>query len=448
MKRVAMDNLVEWKSSPTRKPLLLFGARQVGKSYLLEQFARRNYESYVLLNLEEQRYLHAAFEGDLSPKSILSKLEQLLGVPVRTTDALIVFDEIQACDAALTSLKYFQEEAPQYHVIGAGSLLGAAVRKRGQSFPVGKVDELTLHPMTFDEFLLGLGYESMLDGIAEAYVTRAKYALHERAMELFWTYLLVGGMPEAVSAYRETGSLRMVSHVHHGILNQYVGDMAKYAENPVDIARARAAWDSVPAQLAKENRKFQFNKVAKGGRSSQYVGALDWLVAAGLIVKCHQVDSGQVPLSFHENPDAFKVYANDTGLLSTKAEIPPAAILDERLRGMLDRGGIVENYVIQQMVARGIRPRYWTNRNRAEIDLVVEDGSASAVPIEVKSSENVRSRSLSAYAEKFGPARMVRVSAKNFGSGKVESIPLYAAGLLADEVASSKERAWPADSHE
>ena len=443
-----MNSLVEWKNSSARKPLLLFGARQVGKSYLIKQFAERNYENYALLNLEEQRYLHAAFDGDLSPKSILSKLEQLLGLPVRMKDALIVFDEIQACDAALTSLKYFQEEAPQFHVIGAGSLLGAAVRKRGQSFPVGTVDELTLRPMTFDEFLVGLGYESMLDGIREAYASREKYALHERAMDLFWRYLMVGGMPEAVSVYRETESLKETSHVHHNILSQYAGDMTKYAENPVDIARARATWDSVPAQLAKDNRKFQFNKVAKGGRSQQYAGALDWLVAAGLIVKCYQVDSGQVPLSFHENPDAFKVYANDTGLLSTKAEIPPAAILDERLRGMLDRGGIVENYVIQQVVARGIRPRYWTNRNRAEVDLVVEDGSASAVPIEVKSSENVRSRSLSAYAEKFGPTRMIRVSAKNFGSGKVESIPLYAAGLLADEIASSKERAWGAGLHE
>ena len=296
--------------------------------------------------------------------------------------------------------------------------------------------------MTFDEFLIGLGFEELLNGIREAYASRSSFALHERAMELFWTYLLVGGMPEAVVAYKKTESFRDVSHVHHAILSQYAGDMAKYAENPVDIARARAVWDSVPAQLAKENRKFQFNKVSKGGRSSQFAGALDWLVAAGLINKCYQVDSGQVPLSFHENPDAFKVYAGDTGLLAAKAEIPPSAILDERLRVMLDRGGIVENYVIQQMVARGIRPRYWTNRNRAEVDVLVEDGSEFAVPIEVKSSENVQSKSLNAYGAKYETRRMVRISAKNFGEGKVESIPLYAAGCLADDIAASKSNAW------
>ena len=281
-----------------------------------------------------------------------------------------------------------------------------------------------------------------MEAIQEAYVDRSNFALHDFAMDLFWAYLLVGGMPEAVRDYADTGSLRGVPRIHHSILSQYSGDMTKYADTSKDIIRAQRAWDSVPAQLAKENRKFQYSTIEKGARASRFESSLAWLEAAGIIVKCFQVDSGVVPLSFHENVNAFKVYANDVGLLSTKAEIPPSAVLDERMRASLDRGGIVENYVVQQFVARGIKPRYWTNRNRAEVDLVVEDGSAHAIPVEIKSSDNVRSKSLYAYADKFAPKRLVRFSTKNFGTGKVESIPLYAAGCFAEELVALRTAAY------
>lgn len=222
------------------------------------------------------------------------------------------------------------------------------------------------------------------------------------------------------------------------MLNLYLADMAKYATNPTEVARARDVWNSVPGQLAKENHKFQYKLVRSGGRASQYEGAISWLLSAGLVTKCVRISSGQVPIRLQEDASAFKVYSNDVGLLSTMSGVPASALFDERGRALLDAGGLTENYVIQQMVARGIEPHYWTSEGRAEVDLVVEDGTASAIPVEIKSTENVRSKSLRVYCDKYHPDRAVRVSARNFGPGEVESVPLYAAGCLADDVTSGK----------
>lgn len=440
MQRDAMGALLRWKDDPKRKPLMLFGARQVGKSYLLERFAQENYQHYALLNLEQSKVLRAAFEGDLSPRTVLSNLSQIIHAPLPKSDMLIVLDEIQASPNAITSLKYFQEQLPEQPIIGAGSLLGVAVRERGASYPVGKVNTLTLRPMTFDEFLVGVGEDATLDGIKTAYESGTAYPLHERAMELYRTYLLVGGMPEAVDTYRESRDTREVVRVHHAILNLYLTDMAKYAQNPTDIAKARDAWLSMPAQLAKENRKFQYKTIRNGARASRYEGALEWLLAAGLTTRCTRVSSGQVPLSLQEDVSSFKMYVSDTGLLCTMSEVPHTALFDERLRPLLDTGGITENYVAQQLVAQGITPRYWTSGNTAEVDFVVEDGSAQAVPVEVKSTTHVRSKSLGVYAQAYRPQRCVRVSARNFGHGDaLDSIPLYAMGILASDLAQARQ---------
>ena len=438
LERSAMQQLTEWRDREDRKPLLLFGARQVGKSYLIEQFAKESFESYVLLNLEEDSRLARAFDGSLDPGNVISNLSQIMGLPLDVKGMLYVFDEIQVSNRALTALKYFQESGFPHPVIAAGSLLGVAVNQKDYSLPVGKVNTMVLHPMTFDEFMVATGNALMLEGIREAYAERRSYQLHDQAMDLYRTYLLVGGMPEAVAAYAASGDVRDAARVHRDILNLYLADMAKYAPSPTDVARARDVWNSVPGQLAKENHKFQYKQVRHGGRASQYEGAISWLLSAGLIDKCARVSSGQVPLRLQEDMASFKVYANDVGLLSTMSGIPAAAIFDERGRSLLDAGGLAENYVVQQMVARGIEPRYWTSGNRAEVDLVVEDGTARAVPVEVKSTENVRSRSLGVYRDKYAPDRMVRVSARNFGAGEIESIPLYAVGCLADELSAGQ----------
>lgn len=435
MERAEMRRLLDWKSSPQRKPLLLFGARQVGKSYLID------YEKYALFNLEEDPRLTRAFDGNLDPCTVISNLSQITGHTLDTENMLYVFDEAQVSNRALTALKYFQEANFSHPVIAAGSLLGVAVNQRYYSLPVGKVNTMVLHPMTFDEFMGATGHAPMLEGIREAYFDRRAYQLHDQAMDLYRTYLLVGGMPEAVTAYARSGDVRDAVRVHRDILNLYLADMTKYAPSPTDIARARDVWNSVPRQLAKENHKFQYRQVRSGGRSSECEGAISWLLSAGLIDKCMRVSSGQVPLRLQEDRGSFKIYANGVGLLSTMSGIPTSALFDERGRSLLDTGGLTENYVVQQIVARGIEPRYWTSGNRAEVDLVVEDGSAKAVPIEIKSTKNVRSRSLGVYRDKYEPDRVVCVSARNFGTvltGDVEGIPLYAVGCLADDVAMGR----------
>ena len=266
MERAEMRRLLDWKSSPQRKPLLLFGARQVGKSYLIEQFARENYEKYALFNLEEDPRLARAFDGNLDPRTVISNLSQITGHTLDTENMLYVFDEAQVSNRALTALKYFQEANFSHPVIAAGSLFGVAVNQRYHSLPVGKVNTMMLHPMTFDEFMGATGHAPMLEGIREAYFDRRAYQLHDQAMDLYRTYLLVGGMPEAVAAYARTGDVRDAVRVHRDILNLYLADMAKYAPSSTDVARARDVWNSVPRQLAKENHKFQYRQVRSGGQ--------------------------------------------------------------------------------------------------------------------------------------------------------------------------------------
>lgn len=430
MRRTAMSTLNEWKTRSSRKPLLVYGARQVGKSYLIGGFAKTAFEDYVYLDLERQASARAAFDGDLGPDRVISNLEQVVGRHIDPQRTLIALDEIQAAPRALASLKYFCEELPNSYLIAAGSLLGVAVNRTGFSAPVGKVETLALLPMTFDEWLDATGHGEMAGGIAEAYERKDAYPLHEQALDLYRTYILTGGMPEAVASYVEHEDFATVSRVQHEILDLYVADMAKYAE-PVETAHIREAWSSVPAQLAKKNHKFQYKVVRSGGRASQYAVALDWLEAAGLVNRCVRISSGQVPLKMQEDRSAFKVYLADTGLLSAMMEVSPAVLFDEAARKLLDAGALTENYVAQNLVAGGFVLRYWTSGRTAEVAFVIEDGGARAVPVEVKSSDNVRSRSLAVYREGYEPTRALRLSTRNFGqSGGVESIPLYAAFCL------------------
>ena len=430
MKRNAMSALMGWKSRSSRKPLLVYGARQVGKSYLIKEFAKAEFDDYVFLDLERQAVAREVFDGDLDPNRVISNIEQVTNHRIDPHRTLIFFDEIQAAPRALAALKYICEELPDSYVVAAGSLLGVAVNRIGFSAPVGKVETLTLLPMTFDEWLEATGHGQMIKGISEAYARKAPYPLHEQALDFYRTYVLTGGMPEAVASYAEHGDFADVSRIQRDILDLYVADMAKYAE-PIETARIREAWLSVPAQLAKENHKFQYKVVRSGGRASQYSVALDWLETAGLVNRCVRISSGQVPLKMQEDRSSFKIYLADTGLLSAMMEIPPAVMFDAAARKFLDAGALTENYVAQNLVAGGFVPRYWTSGRTAEVDFVIEDGDAQAVPVEVKSSDNVRSRSLSVYREKYEPVRTLRLSTRNFGmSDGIESIPLYAAFCL------------------
>lgn len=438
MRRTALEILEDWKNRPSRKPLLLYGARQVGKTYLLKEFGRASFESVAYFDLEKQADARAAFERDLSPQTIISNLSQVLERPIDIAKTLIVIDEVQASNRALASLKYFCEEMPGAYVVAAGSLLGVAVNREGYSAPVGKVETCTLLPMAFDEFLDALGYKQMIDGITASYHLNEPYFLHEHALELYRSYLLVGGMPEAVLAYSESHDYGLVARIQETILDLYVADMAKYAQ-PYETARIIEAWKSIPAQLAKENKKFQYKTVRSGGRASQYEAALAWLEAAGLVNRCVQITSGQLPLALHENRDAFKMYLMDTGLLSALMHVRPAVLFDEEARKELDAGPLAENYMAQALTAQKLNLAYWVSNGKAEVDFVIDLGLPKAVPLEVKSSSNVRSRSLSVYREKYRPPYAVRLSTKNFGmENGIKSIPLYAAFCIGVEDAQGE----------
>lgn len=430
MERNALGDLEAWRRDPRRKPLLMYGARQVGKTYLLKEFGARNFEEVAYFDLEKQADARAAFQGNLAPETIVSNLSQVSGRSIDVSRTLIVFDEVQASNRALASLKYFYEDMPEACVVAAGSLLGVAVNREGYSAPVGKVDTYTLHPMTFDEFLRAVGQGALVEGIRNGFERDEPYFLHERALDLYRTYVLVGGMPEAVLVYDETKDFNEVAAVQDNILDLYVADMAKYAQ-PFETPRIVEVWRSMPAQLAKENKKFQYKTVRSGGRASQYETALAWLETAGLVNRCVQIVSGQLPLSLHENRDAFKMYLADTGLLSARMQVRAAMLFDEEGRKELDAGALTENYVAQVLTSRGFDLLYWVSQGKAEVDFVIDVGMQKAVPIEVKSSRNVRSKSLSVYREKYEPPYAIRLSTRNFGfEGGVKSVPLYAAFCL------------------
>lgn len=383
----------------------------------------------MFFDLERQAAARTAFEGDLGAKRIISNLEQLAGRSIDPQSTLIVLDEIQTSERALAA-QYLDEELESPFVIVAGSLLSVAVSCTGYSAPTGKVETMTLPPMEFDKQLEAVGRGDMIAGIEQAYADMRHYDLHEEALRLFRSCLLCGGMPEAVSSFARNGSVADVADIQHQIISLYIADMAKHAEL-LATARIREAWNSIPAQLAKENRRFQYRVVHQGGRASQYASALDWLETAGPVVRCVRISSGQIPLKMQEDRSSFKVYMTDTGLLCAMMEIPPAVLFDEEARRLPDIGSLTENYIAQCLVAGGFVPRYWTSGRSAEIDFVIEDDSARAVPVEVKSSGNVRSRSLSVYREKHHPQRSIRFAARNFGNENgIESLPFYAAFCL------------------
>lgn len=433
MRRNMMQRLIDWKNLPDRKPLMLCGARQTGKTYLLDEFARREFaDSHVRFDLERDSRARQAFEYGLEPDVLLRRLSQIAGQAIEVGRTLLILDEVQASNRALAALKYFCEDMPRLHVVAAGSLLGVAVNQQGFTMPVGKVQTMMLRPMGFDEFLDAVGEGGHIDEIRECAGRAAPFYLHDEMMQRFWQYILVGGMPEAVAAFAGHGDFSAVRAIQLDIVDLYAADMAKYA-TPVETARIRDAWESIPAQLAKENRKFQYKLVRSGGRATVYSSSISWLLAAGLVERCTRISSGRLPLAMHEDVSSFKIYMGDTGLLSARSGLYPDMVLDAERRRHVDLGGIVENYVAQMLAVNGVPLRYWTSNGTAEVDFVIQthDGVAG-VPVEVKSSDNTRSRSLASYRGKYEPGEAIRLSAKNFGADNgIRSLPLYAAFCVA-----------------
>jgi len=426
MERKIIQDLLAWKNSLNRQPLLLQGARQVGKTYILLSFGKQHYKNVAYFSMEESKEVPAIFERDLNPERIIRELSAFGGYTILPKDTLIIFDEIQACEQALTALKYFAEKAPQYHIVAAGSLLGVAMKRENFSFPVGKVDMLNLYPMDFEEFLWALGQENLCQMIREAYTHFTPLSLHDTAMDFYKAYLVVGGMPRVVQEYADKRDFDFVTVMQRTLNDSYIADMAKYA-TPQETTRIMAAWSSVPAQLAKENRKFQYKVIKSGARAKDYEVALDWLKAAGMINKCVHVTEGRLPLSAYAENEAFKVYMVDTGLLCSKLDIAANVILHTPHSFDGFKGALAENYICQALTANGVHPYYWTSPGKAEVDFIFQNRQGNIIPLEAKSADNVRSRSLRSYTDVYKPVYSIRVSAKNFGfENGIQSVPLYA----------------------
>lgn len=428
MYRKIISYLEEWKSSQHRKPLILQGARQVGKTYSILEFGRTHYENVAYFNFETDPKLNETFAENISPDYLIPMLSHIAGVSIVREKTLIVFDEVQLCERALTSLKYFCEEAPGYHIIVAGSLLGVAVNRANFSFPVGKVDMKTLYPMDMEEFMLALGENDLVARIKESFAsdTPLPAALHDAAMQLYRQYLVIGGMPECVRQFVDTKNYILVRHTQDTILASYLNDMGKY-NNLNEIKKTRLAYDNITVQLSKKNTRFQYKLIKKGGRASEFENAIEWLCLSGIVSQVYKVENVRKPLENYRDIDSFKIYVSDLGLLCAKKDLVANDILYmvEELNDF--KGGMTENYVNVQLTINGYATYYWESDRGAEVDFVIQR-EGQLIPVEVKSADNTKAKSLKVYIDTYKPAYAIKLSARNFGfeDGK-KTVPLYAA---------------------
>ncbi len=427
MKRKISAALCEWKDKRNRMPLVVGGARQVGKTYILQEFGRENFEHVVYLNMEIEVALVRLLDTELSPVKIIQFVELLKGIRITAGRTLIFFDEVQACERALTVLKYFYEQVPQYHVVAAGSLLGVAINRQKYSYPVGKVEELTLYPLDFEEFLWALGKEELAVKIREHFANddTMPEAWHELALELYRVYFIVGGMPAVVFEYLQTNSFIQVQQIQNNILNQYIADMAKYADSTTSV-RIRACYNSIPSQLAKENTKFQYKVVQRGGTATIFGEAIEWLVFAGIALKCQRLEHGFIPMNAYVDLSDFKLYMADIGILTLRSGMPLQTILSAVEEANTYMGAMMENYVAQALASNGYKPCYWRSDGKAEVDFVLQLDD-KVIPVEVKKGRRNRSKSLGVFVEKYQSRYSIRISKKNFGfENGIKSVPLYA----------------------
>ncbi len=411
--REILNQFLAWKNAEQRKPLLLKGARQIGKSWAMEEFGKRHFLHYAVFNFDRQPELTSAFQDSKSPDRILKELALYTNVPLIAGETLLIFDEIQECESALNALKYFYEDAPEWHIIAAGSLLGVAVKQRKMTVPVGKVQIMRMYPLSFREFLYAA------DNATYQYIEDLNEIKHLPTIILnklrleYQRYLVCGGMPEVVSALLEGKGMQVVEQALQDILDLYELDFAKYAQAR-DIPRIRSVWHSLPSQLSKENRKFVYKLLKKGARSKDYEDALLWLEDAGIVYRVNNCTRPGLPLSAYEDVGAFKLYACDTGLLRRLAKLPVDAILGEVSGYKEFKGAMAENAVLQSLVSMSadLFPYYWTSESQAEVEYIIQWGT-EIIPIEVKAENNISGRSLSVYTEKYHPKYRMRFSMLN-----------------------------------
>lgn len=426
MKREIINDLIKWKKSGNRKPLIIHGARQVGKTYIIKQFGKKYYDNLIYVNFETNQEISSQISGSIDAKYIINKLELFYGEKIIPGKTLIFFDEIQANERALTSLKYFCEDAPEYHIIAAGSLLGIAINRENYSFPVGKVQMLNMCPLSFKEFLMAIGRDNLIDEIKQHFETNTRMDkdIHELCLKLYRTYLIVGGMPEVIQTYLTEQKVISSIDVQAEILLSYERDMTKYADSNLSN-RIISAFDSIPVQLAKDNQKFQYKVISRGGTSGIFGEAILWLKNSGIVNQVYKA-SAELPLEMYKDLTSFKLYMSDVGLFVNKARYPLYQIDLNSQPTMIAMGPLTENYVANELKSKGYELYYWESDGKAELDFMIQKG-IDIVPIEVKTSTHTKSRSLDIYKKMYNPQYAIRISEKNFGlENDIKSVPLYA----------------------
>lgn len=425
MYRTALEQLKKWKTKKQRKPLIIRGARQVGKTWLMKEFGQSQYEHTIYVNFDNNERMKALFEGSLEVERLITGLELYAGYKIDPNNTLLIFDEVQEVPKALSSLKYFNEDAPQYQIVCAGSLLGVALHQ-GTSFPVGKVEFLDLYPLSFFEFMIAMGKERYVELLQKGdfdMVTTFK----QDYVDLLKYYYYVGGMPEVVKAFADNQDFNEAREIQQRILAAYEQDFSKHAPNEA-VPRIRMLWNSIPAQLARENKKFIYGLIKEGARAKEYELAMLWLTDCGLVHKVHRVTSPSLPLKAYEDLKAFKLFLVDVGLLSCMVGLRQDVLLDGNELFKEFKGALTEQYVLQQLkTIKGLNIYYWTaDQGIAEVDFVIDNGS-DVIPVEVKAEINLQAKSLRVYRDKFQPKLSIRTSMADYKKeGWLLNLPLWA----------------------
>lgn len=430
MKRKSFDKLLKWKEKKNRKPLLVTGVRQCGKTYLIKEFGRTEFEEMAYFNFDGNTGLKSIFDYDFNVERIMDELGNVIyGKKIISGKTLVVFDEIQDCPRAIQSLKYFCENMPELHIIAAGSLLGVALRKEGISFPVGKVDRMEMYPMSFEEFVMADGGGNYISGSSRLAFEREVPEIYTVPMEKFLkNYYIIGGMPEAVQTWVDTHDYREVEEVQDRILKDYADDFGKHT-TPDTMTKVKLIWDSIPSQIARDNNKFIFSHVKQGARAKDLEDALEWLVNSGIAYKLKLVSNPELPLSGMADNTYFKVYLSDVGLLRRKSNVNYRTILEGDASYIHFKGALTDNYIMTQLKCMGIESYFWRTKADAEMDFIT-DYEGMLLPIEVKSADNTKAKSLHIFCNRYHPRMAVKTSLKNVGNNldgdtHVWNIPLY-----------------------
>ena len=434
MKRTIVEKLKKWQKDPNKQPLLIRGARQIGKTYIVREFAKDNYKNYIEVNFEKDKWAKSIFVDDLNPDRILSEIEirskKEIGKP---EDALIFFDEIQECKEALTALKYFAEDRKDINLIAAGSLLGVSLIRNEVSFPVGKVDDLYMYPMNFEEYLIATGNDKLLDVIIEKYKTLSpmETSLHNMAIKEYRKFLTLGGMPRPMQIFIDTNSYLKADKVMKSIFSDYLDDMEKYT-TANEALKIKSCYNSIAKQLCKDNKNFKYSEVQKDKDKKYFGSSIYWLTNAQVVLKANNIETPRVPLEYHKDENNFRIYMSDTGMLRSMARIPIGDIINiEYVDDLI--GILAENYVACEFANKDIPLYFWKGNSKYEVEFLIEENS-SVIPVEVKNSKRVTSTSLNEFMRKYKCPYAYRISMKNFGyENNIKSVPFYAVGCIKSE---------------